>query len=74
VLLLPLPLGPTMALNDLWKGPISCRPAYDLKLTSTSLWMTRRGLGPVAGGGAAGVAIRVWRGAAPRAGVLGGRT
>lgn len=28
-LLLPEPLGPTMAEKDLWKGPIVWLPAYD---------------------------------------------
>lgn len=30
----------------LWKGPISCLPAYDLKFSSTILWMIRRFWGP----------------------------
>jgi hypothetical protein len=34
-LLLPLPLGPTMDEKRLWKGPISCTPAYDLKFSRT---------------------------------------
>jgi hypothetical protein len=53
VLDFPDPLGPTIAENDfddckftgtigdksqtLWKGPISCLPAYDLKFTKTIL-------------------------------------
>lgn len=32
---LPEPLGPTMLVKFLWMGPISWRPAYDLKFSNT---------------------------------------
>lgn len=47
----PDPLGPTTAEKLLWKGPMICVPAYDLKSFSTILWMVRRVFG---GSGAVG--------------------
>ena len=59
-LLLPLPLGPTMEVKDLWKGPSTCRPAYDLKFSFSMCVMTSRGQSESkvrAGGGGGGT----WR-------------
>jgi hypothetical protein len=50
---LPDPFGPTTAENDLWKGPITRRLAYDLKF-STSRWeiQSRPSRGAAAAAGA----------------------
>lgn len=39
---LPEPLGPTTADMEVWKGPISFSPPWDLKFSSTILVMMRR--------------------------------
>lgn len=55
---LPEPLGPTMAEKDLWKGPMGCRPAYDLKFSSTICEMMSRFWGPGRRAGSGGEEVR----------------